>query len=81
MTMPRQIGDGSLLDFHVDRSLPSCHTPRRNADVEQALKHALELARWAAVVHGRCVSRVLNMHSGPSSPTPVSRLGLCGAHS
>jgi hypothetical protein len=36
--------------FKVDRSAASCHTPRRNADVEAALRVAMNVWLWAQAV-------------------------------
>ena len=55
-----------MLDFKVERSAPSCRTPRRNADVEQALGHARALSNWAARVHGYFAEQLLPLHRGPA---------------
>ena len=42
-----QVGPDSKLCFSVDRSKKSCHTPRRNEDVNNALSHFSSLYSWS----------------------------------
>ncbi|RYG65025.1 hypothetical protein EON64_12785, partial [archaeon] len=41
----------SSLSFSIDRSLESCHTPRRNRDVHEALCFFDEVERWSIDVY------------------------------
>jgi hypothetical protein len=39
------------LSFKIDRSVKSCHTPRRNADVSAALSMQNQISTWSARIH------------------------------
>lgn len=45
-----QIRDGPKFGFNVDRLSKSCHTPRRNSQVDAALSHFREVYTWTSQV-------------------------------
>jgi hypothetical protein len=48
----QHLSDDLTLTFGIDRQQPKCRTPRRNAEVDAALRCGLELARWCEGLHG-----------------------------
>jgi hypothetical protein len=48
-----------LPTFRIDRSAESCRTPRRNAQVDEALSFYSDLHAWAAGVHRYVVSELV----------------------
>mmetsp|Transcript_15089 Transcript_15089/g.45211 ORF Transcript_15089/g.45211 Transcript_15089/m.45211 type:complete len:921 (+) Transcript_15089:180-2942(+) len=55
---------GGKVQFDVQRSLESCHTPRRNRDVDAALRHGNELHRWAEQARQYFVGRLFPVQTG-----------------
>ncbi len=52
-----QINAGtSKLQFAIDRSRKSCHTPRRNEDISSSLSHFSAFYSWSARVHSYFVN-------------------------
>jgi hypothetical protein len=49
--------------FRIDRLAKSCHTPRRNDQVEQALSFAQSAFSWAQSVHSYFVSTLFPVHT------------------
>jgi hypothetical protein len=54
----RQVDPEHRASFAIDRSARECHTPRRNPEVEAALRAHRELAAWCASVHGYFVGEL-----------------------
>ena len=44
----QQIGEGGRPAFAIDRSLPDCRTPRRNADVDKAFSAFAQIKSFTA---------------------------------
>ena len=58
--LPAEVSGAPQTLFRVNRSLASCHTPRRNADVEAALRFGASAAQWGDAVSSflRSIARV-----------------------
>lgn len=48
---------GALV-FAINRAAPNCHTPRRNANVDAAIRFFAELSSWARQVHAYFTGRL-----------------------
>ena len=55
MTLNRETG---VCQFAIDRTIPSCQTPRRNEQVDSALEFQASLKQWANGVIGFFIVRV-----------------------
>ena len=55
MTLNREAG---VCQFAIDRTIPSCQTPRRNEQVDSALEFQASLKQWANGVIGFFIDRV-----------------------
>ncbi|RYH18401.1 hypothetical protein EON65_27260, partial [archaeon] len=51
----------SSLSFTIDRSADSCHTPRRNRDVHEALRFYDEVSKWSGDVHFHLVHQLFSV--------------------
>lgn len=47
----QNISDQFVLNFAIDRNAKSCHTPRRNSDIEKARSYFQGFHQWAHSVH------------------------------
>lgn len=60
----RQIDDAGRADFAIDRADAACHTPRRNPQVDEALRAVGEFDAWCAAVAVHFMGEVFPAHAG-----------------
>jgi hypothetical protein len=56
--------EGNVSSFRVDRKRKSCHTPRRNPDVERAKQYFFGFNRWASGVATYFKNSLFSVPSG-----------------
>jgi hypothetical protein len=61
-----RVVNGGVMGFGIDRMAKSCHTPRRNDDVEEALRFCGHLSQWLSRVHSHFINALFPVQSGHS---------------
>jgi hypothetical protein len=62
----------NLAHFHINRTSPTCHTPRRNRDVQQALGFGQALSTWATSV-GEAMQSFASVSAYPTNHMAAAR--------
>eukprot|EP01094_Clydonella_sp_ATCC50884_P009529 TRINITY_DN1905_c0_g1_i6.p1 TRINITY_DN1905_c0_g1~~TRINITY_DN1905_c0_g1_i6.p1 ORF type:complete len:933 (-),score=370.72 TRINITY_DN1905_c0_g1_i6:157-2922(-) len=68
----QNVGDGLTLRFSIDRLAKGCHTPRRNEEVDRALRYFREFHSWAQQVQQYFEAHLFPVQA--SSGLPLSHM-------